>query len=52
MTTRRRSPRRRRRGQALVEFAMVAPMFFLVLFSYSFFLKGVTGLTVAIGSVA
>ncbi len=26
-------------------------LFFLVLFSYSFFFKGITGLTVAVGSV-
>ena len=31
--------------------AVVGQTFFLVLFSYSFFLKGATGLTVAIGSV-
>lgn len=31
--------------------AAAAQTFFLVLFSYSFFLKGITGLTVAIGSV-
>jgi hypothetical protein len=31
--------------------AIAAQFFFLILFSYSFFLKGVTGLTVAIGSV-
>lgn len=31
--------------------AVGGQVFFLVLFSYSFFLKGVTGLTVAIGSV-
>ncbi len=31
--------------------AVGGQLFFLVLFSYSFFLKGITGLTVAIGSV-
>ena len=31
--------------------AVGGQLFFLVLFSYSFFLKGTTGLTVAIGSV-
>ncbi len=31
--------------------AAAGQVFFLVLFSYSFFLKGITGLTVAIGSV-
>jgi hypothetical protein len=31
--------------------AVAGQLFFLVLFSYSFFLKGTTGLTVAIGSV-
>ncbi|MDP6629383.1 MAG: inner membrane CreD family protein [Kiritimatiellia bacterium] len=31
--------------------AIAGQLFFLVLFSYSFFLKGITGLTVAIGSV-
>jgi len=31
--------------------AVAGQLFFLVLFSYSFFLKGITGLTVAIGSV-
>jgi hypothetical protein len=31
--------------------AIVGQLFFLVLFSYSFFLKGTTGLTVAVGSV-
>ncbi len=31
--------------------AAIGQLFFLVLFSYSFFLKGVTGLTVAVGSV-
>ena len=31
--------------------AIAGQLFFLVLFSYSFFIKGVTGLTVAIGSV-
>jgi len=33
------------------KFAISGQIFFLVLFSYSFFLKGITGLTVAIGSV-
>ena len=32
--------------------AVGGQLFFLVLFSYSFFLKGITGLTVAVGSVA
>lgn len=32
--------------------ALAGQIFFLVLFSYSFFLKGITGLTVAVGSVA
>ncbi len=32
--------------------AIVGQIFFLVMFSYSFFIKGFTGLTVAIGSVA
>ncbi|MBE7558581.1 inner membrane CreD family protein [bacterium] len=31
--------------------AVAGQLFFLVLFSYSFFLKGITGLTVAIGAV-
>ncbi len=31
--------------------AVIGQVFFLVLFSYSFFIKGLTGLTVAIGSV-
>jgi inner membrane protein involved in colicin E2 resistance len=31
--------------------AIAGQFFFLVLFSYSFFIKGITGLTVAIGSV-
>ncbi len=31
--------------------AVAGQLFFLVLFSYSFFLKGITGLTVAVGSV-
>ena len=35
--------------QVLKSFFVVG--FFLVLFSYSFFVKGITGLTVAIGSV-
>ena len=33
------------------KFAVAGQLFFLVLFSYSFFFKGITGLTVAIGSV-
>ncbi len=33
------------------KFAVAGQIFFLVLFSYSFFLKGMTGLTVAVGSV-
>jgi hypothetical protein len=32
--------------------AAAGQVFYLALFSYSFFLKGMTGLTVAIGSVA
>jgi hypothetical protein len=32
--------------------AAAAQIFYLVLFSYSFFFTGITGLTVAIGSVA
>lgn len=39
------------RGQFPWRVAAAGQMFFLVLFSYSFFLEGVTGLTVAIGSV-
>ncbi len=39
------------RGQFPWKAAVGGQSFFLVLFSYSFFLKGVTGLTVAIGSV-
>jgi len=31
--------------------ALAAQLFYLVLFSYSFFLKGMTGLTVTIGAV-
>jgi hypothetical protein len=39
------------RGPALIE-AAVAQAIFLVLFSYSFFFEGLTGLAVTIGSVA
>lgn len=39
------------RGQFPWKVAVAGQLFFLVLFSYSFFLKGITGLTVAIGSV-
>ncbi|MBI2436065.1 MAG: inner membrane CreD family protein [Candidatus Hydrogenedentes bacterium] len=39
------------RGQFPWKVAAAGQVFFLVLFSYSFFLKGITGLTVAIGSV-
>ncbi|MBI3117445.1 MAG: inner membrane CreD family protein, partial [Candidatus Hydrogenedentes bacterium] len=39
------------RGQFPWKVAAAGQAFFLVLFSYSFFLKGITGLTVAIGSV-
>lgn len=39
------------RGKFPWKFAVAGQLFFLVLFSYSFFLKGITGLTVAIGSV-
>jgi len=39
------------RGQFPWKVAAAGQVFFLVLFSYSFFLKGMTGLTVAIGSV-
>ncbi|MBM4143810.1 MAG: hypothetical protein FJ225_09510 [Lentisphaerae bacterium] len=39
------------RGRLPWKVAVAGQVFFLVLFSYSFFLKGVTGLTVAIGSV-
>jgi inner membrane protein involved in colicin E2 resistance len=39
------------RGQLPWKVAAAGQIFFLVLFSYSFFLPGVTGLTVAIGSV-
>ncbi|HPO16185.1 MAG TPA: inner membrane CreD family protein [Candidatus Hydrogenedentes bacterium] len=39
------------RGQFPWKIAAAGQIFFLVLFSYSFFLKGITGLTVAIGSV-
>ena len=38
-------------GQFPRKVAIAGQLFFLVLFSYSFFLKGITGLTVAIGSV-
>jgi hypothetical protein len=39
------------RGQFPWKVAAGGQLFFLVLFSYSFFLKGITGLVVAIGSV-
>ena len=39
------------RGKFPWKVAVAGQLFFLVLFSYSFFLKGITGLTVAIGSV-
>lgn len=39
------------RGRFPWRTAAAAQVFFLVLFSYSFFLKGITGLTVAVGSV-
>ena len=39
------------KGRFPWKIAVAAQLFFLVLFSYSFFLKGTTGLTVAIGSV-
>ena len=39
------------RGAFPWKVAIAGQLFFLVLFSYSFFLKGLTGLTVAIGSV-
>ena len=39
------------RGAFPWKVAVAGQAFFLVLFSYSFFLKGITGLTVAIGSV-
>ena len=39
------------RGEFPWKVAVAGQVFFLVLFSYSFFLKGMTGLTVAIGSV-
>ena len=39
------------RGQFPWKVAAAGQVFFLVLFSYSFFLKGITGLTVAVGSV-
>jgi len=39
------------RGEFPWKVAAAGQLFFLVLFSYSFFLKGITGLTVAIGSV-
>lgn len=40
------------RGRFPWKVAVAGQLFFLVLFSYTFFLKGVTGLTVAVGSVA
>jgi len=39
------------RGRFPWKVAIAGQLFYLVLFSYSFFLKGVTGLTIAIGSV-
>jgi inner membrane protein involved in colicin E2 resistance len=39
------------RGEFPWKVAAAGQIFFLVLFSYSFFLKGITGLTVAVGSV-
>ncbi|MBI5095168.1 MAG: inner membrane CreD family protein [Candidatus Hydrogenedentes bacterium] len=39
------------RGQFPWKVAAAGQVFFLVLFSYSFFLKGITGLTVAVGAV-
>lgn len=39
------------KGQFPWKVAIAGQFFFLVLFSYSFFLEGITGLTVAIGSV-
>lgn len=39
------------RGQFPWKVSVLGQVFFLILFSYSFFLKGMTGLTVAIGSV-
>ncbi|MBI4558196.1 MAG: inner membrane CreD family protein [Candidatus Hydrogenedentes bacterium] len=39
------------RGEFPWKIAAAGQLFFLVLFSYSFFFKGMTGLTVAIGSV-
>jgi len=39
------------RGEFPWKVAVAGQLFFLVLFSYSFFLEGMTGLTVAIGSV-
>lgn len=39
------------RGQFPWKVAAAGQFFFLVLFSYSFFFKGITGITVAIGSV-
>lgn len=39
------------KGQFPWKIAIAGQIFFLVLFSYSFFLEGITGLTVAIGSV-
>jgi Inner membrane protein CreD len=40
------------KGQFPWKVAVAGQLFFLVLFSYTFFLEGITGLTVAIGSVA
>ncbi len=39
------------KGRFPWKIAVAAQLFFLVLFSYSFFFKGITGLTVAVGSV-
>ena len=40
------------KGQFPLKVAVGGQLFYLILFSYSFFLKGITGLVVAIGSVA
>lgn len=39
------------KGRFPWKIAAAAQLFFLVLFSYSFFFKGITGLTIAVGSV-
>lgn len=39
-------------GKALMKVALIAQFFYLTLFSYSFLFKGVTGLTITIGSIA